>query len=73
MPLFNGIGPLGYGSGTGRGLGPCGRSRGFGKFWRFGSQVSPKDEKQILEEEAKTLEEDLKAVKDRLSELGVKK
>jgi hypothetical protein len=69
------------GAGTGRGLGPCGGGMGFrrgfgcgfGKFWRFGSQVSPKDEKQMLAEEAKTLEEDLKAVKDRLSELSAQK
>jgi len=67
------------GAGTGWGLGPCGAGfrrgfgRGFGRFWRFGSQVSLKDEKQILEGEAKILEEDLKAVKERLSELRAPK
>lgn len=45
---------------------------GFGRFWRFGSQVSQKDEKQILEEEAKILEDDLKSVKGRLQELKEK-
>ena len=72
MPRRNGTGPWGMGAGTGWGLGPCGGGfrrgfgRGFGRYWRFGSQVSPKDEKQMLAEEAKILEEDLKAVKDRL-------
>jgi len=66
MPRFNGTGPLGFGPGTGWGMGPC---RGFGRFWRFGSQVPQKDEKQMLEEEAKILGDELKAVKDRLNEL----
>jgi len=79
MPRFNGTGPLGSSPGAGWGLGPCGMGfrrgfgRGFGRFWRFGSQVSPKDEKQVLEEEAKILEEDLKSVKERLSELSAQK
>lgn len=34
MPGFDGTGPAGYGAGTGRGMGPCGRGmayrRGFG-------------------------------------------
>lgn len=81
MPKFDGTGPMGQGSKTGWGLGPCaggmgfrrGFGRGFGRFWRFGSQVSPKDEKQMLEGEAKILEDDLKAVKERLSELSAQK
>ncbi len=79
MPRRNGTGPCGMGAGTGRGLGPCGGGFrrgfgcGFGRFWRFGSQVSPKDEKQMLENEAKGLEDDLRAVKERLSELNAQK
>jgi len=81
MPRFDGTGPVGFGSGTGWGLGPCGMGmswrrgfgRGFGRFWRFGSEIKPKDEKQMLEEEAKILEEDLKSVKERLSELIAQK
>ena len=81
MPRRNGTGPLGQGPRTGWGMGPCGGGMGwgrgfgkgfgcgFGRFWRFGSQVSPKDEKQMLEEEAGVLEDELKAVKERLSEL----
>ena len=74
MPRFNEMGPLGFGPGTGRGMGPCGAGmgwqRGFGRFWRFGSQITKKEEKEMLEEEAKTLEEDLKAIKERLAELN---
>jgi len=79
MPIRDGTGPWGQGPGTGWGLGPCGMGfrrgfgRGFGRFWRFGSQVSPKDEKQMLEGEVKILEEDLKSVKERLSELSAQK
>ena len=83
MPRFDKTGPLGYGPNTGRGMGPCGGGMGynrdgrcgygFGRFWRFGSQVSPKDEKQALEEEAKDLEEELKNIKERLLELSPKK
>ena len=79
MPRQNGTGPWGMGAGAGWGLGPCcggarrGFSGGFGRYWKFGSQVSPKDEKQVLEDEAKILEEDLKAVKERLSELNTQK
>lgn len=73
---------MGSGPATGRGFGPCGGGMsgfrrgfgcGFGRYWRFGSQVSPKDEKQMLEEEVKILEEDLKAVKERITELSAKK
>ena len=45
MPGFNQTGPAGYGPGTGRGMGPCGRGmavgrgfgRGFGRGLGFGS------------------------------------
>ncbi|PIS17165.1 MAG: cytoplasmic protein [Candidatus Nealsonbacteria bacterium CG09_land_8_20_14_0_10_42_14] len=75
MPRFNETGPGGSGPGTGWGLGPCGIGsrrgfgRGFGRFWRFGSQVTEKEEKESLKEEAKSLEEELAAVKTRLAEL----
>ena len=40
MPRFDGTGPLGAGSGTGWGLGPCGAGRGWsrgrGRGWRRG-------------------------------------
>ena len=77
MPRFNGTGPRGSGAGTGWGFGPCGAGmgwrrgfgRGFGRFWRFGSQITKKDESEILEEEAGNLEEELKAVRERINEL----
>jgi len=46
-----------------------GFGRGFGRFWRFGSQITKKDESEILEEEAGNLEEELKAVRERINEL----
>ena len=83
MPRYNGTGPLGYGPGTGWGLGPCGdgmawrrgggRGRGFGwrKFWDYYPTPTPtaKEEKKILEDEVVGLEEELKAIKARLAEL----
>jgi hypothetical protein len=80
MPRRDRTGPQGAGPSTGWGLGPCGGGTGFrrgfgcgfGRFWKFGSQVSPKDEKQMLEGEAKILEDDLKSVKGRLQELKEK-
>ncbi len=77
MPRCNGTGPGGFGPGTGWGMGPCGGGmgfrrgfgRGFGRFWRFGSQITKKEEKEMLEEEVGVLEDDLKAIKARISEL----
>ena len=47
MPGFDGSGPGGYGPGTGRGMGPCGRGlamrrgfgRGFGRGRGFGAGI----------------------------------
>ncbi|GMX58366.1 MAG: hypothetical protein MCSN_0200 [Candidatus Microsyncoccus archaeolyticus] len=64
MPRFDRTGPLGYGPGTGWGMGPCGYGRGMGR--RF---YSRKEEKEMLEEEVKDLEEELKAIKERLEEI----
>lgn len=87
MPRYDGTGPLGFGPGTGWGLGPCGAGmgyrrlarrslgtgggwgRGFGRYWRFGSQISEKEEQQVLEEEKEALEDELKSIKERLTEL----
>jgi hypothetical protein len=86
MPRFNGTGPLGYGSGSGRGLGPCGAGmgwrrggcvRGFG--WRNfkgyfpGQTFTKKEEADVLSEEAEVLEEELKTIKSRLKDLKGKK
>jgi len=85
MPRFNGTGPFGSGAGTGWGLGPCGarmangrrgggRGRGFGwrRPWDFGinqPQITKKEEREILKDESMDLEEELKVIKDRLSNL----
>ena len=81
MPKQDKTGPMGQGSRTGWGMGPCGGGmgfgkgsgrgfgRGFGRFWRFGSQVTQGEEKEALKEEVKSLEEELTAVKTRLAEL----
>ncbi|MDD5433139.1 MAG: DUF5320 domain-containing protein [Candidatus Pacebacteria bacterium] len=74
MPRFDGTGPMGYGPGTGWGLGPCGGGmaygrRGFGRFWRFGPQVTKKEEQEMLEQEVGILESELKSIKERLAEI----
>jgi len=76
MPRFDGTGPTGQGTRTGRGLGPCGRGMGYGCGYsggyggrRFFSKV---EEKDMLKDEVQTLEEELKAAKELLAELGGK-
>jgi len=72
-----GMGPCGagmgwrrdWGRGYGRGLG----RRGFGGYGAYGypyqPQITKKEEKEMLEDEVADLEEELKAIKSRLSEL----
>ncbi|MBU4331615.1 DUF5320 domain-containing protein [Patescibacteria group bacterium] len=83
MPRFNGTGPLGSGPGTGRGLGPCGagtaygrggggRGLGWRRFWGYyptPDAPTKKEEAELLSSEAGMLEQELKAIKARLSEL----
>jgi hypothetical protein len=82
MPRQNGKGPLGYGAGTGKGMGPCGsgmayggrgsgRGSGWRRFWGFypGPALSKKDEAEILAGEKEAMEEELKNINDRLAEL----
>lgn len=82
MPRYNGTGPIGRGPGTGWGLGPCGggmaygrrgAGRGFGwrRFWGYYPAPNPskKEEREMLLEEAGLLEEELKAIKSRLTQL----
>lgn len=72
MPRMNGTGPTGAGPLTGRGLGPCGRGMGWGKgYGRFSGRtyLSKTEEIEDLEEEAKILESDLKALHERISEI----
>jgi len=85
MPFGNGTGPGGSGPGTGWGIGPCGAGmgwrRGFGRGygrgfgWRgyggypYQPQITKKEEKEMLMDDAKDLEEELKVIKSRLGEL----
>jgi hypothetical protein len=77
MPRFDGTGPLGFGPGTGWGMGPCGAGmgwrRGFGREFGLRRLYTKKEESEILKEEVEILEEELKAIKERLSELKAKK
>ncbi|MDX9893460.1 MAG: DUF5320 family protein [Patescibacteria group bacterium] len=65
MPYFDGTGPLGNGA-MGRGLGPCGRglNRGRGGFSRrfWHRNWTKQDELKSLDEEEKTLKEELAAI-----------
>jgi len=69
MPKLDGTGPQGQGLRTGRGMGPCGcgscgeGERGKRKF------LTKEEETEMLKEELKDLESDMKAVKERLEEL----
>lgn len=71
MPRFDGTGPLGAGSVSGRGFGPCGDGYGWGRRfsfrrgWRnlFGGLYSPNPQPQSLADYRKTLEEELEEVK----------
>jgi len=80
MPGFDGTGPRGAGSMTGKGLGPCGRgfrrgySRGFGyRYWQSNAfepvVFNKEDEKKILEAELKEVEAEKQAIEKRLKEL----
>lgn len=75
MPRFDQTGPSGKGPMTGRVMGPCaccsgtgnGFSRGFGRFGR--SYLTKSEEVEELKDEAKSLEADLNAVRERISEI----
>jgi hypothetical protein len=77
MPRFNGTGPEGQGPKTGRGMGPCGEGksrgrlfgRGFGRGFGWRRFFTRSEEQGGLEQEKKDLENELKAVKERLDEL----
>lgn len=75
---------MGYGPGSGWGMGPCGggmgyrrrggvRGQGLGwrRFWGYypAPNLTKKEETEILSEEAEILEEELKEIKARLSQL----
>jgi len=83
MPGFDGTGPEGQGTMTGRGLGPCsygmqrgfrrGMGRGFGRSrgFRYRKQIpfTKEEEKKILETDLKELEAEKEAIQERLKEI----
>lgn len=70
MPKLNGTGPLGFGPGTGRGFGLCcprsGRILNTGYGFRG---YTNQDQKSIIEEDIKTLKEELKLAEEELKSL----
>jgi hypothetical protein len=64
MPRFDGTGPLSYGMGTGRKMGPCCRGGFYGR--RF---FTKNEEKNLLKEEIEDLEKEIVAMKERLKEV----
>jgi hypothetical protein len=72
MPGYDGTGPRGMGAMTGRGYGPCGRGmvlgRGYGRF-SGRNYLSRREEIEDLEDEAKDMEADLKALRERINDI----
>jgi len=68
MPRINGTGPLGYGPGTGWGMGPCGLGTrwGSGRGYGFGARrfISPENELAALEDEERMLKNELAAIEE---------
>jgi len=72
MPRFDRTGPLGQGPATGRGMGPCGGGMGWGRGYGPGVGrrfYTKKEEAEGLKDEVVALENELKAVKERLTEI----
>ncbi|MBL7147594.1 MAG: DUF5320 domain-containing protein [Nanoarchaeota archaeon] len=79
MPRQDGTGPLGHGSMTGRGLGPCGCGmrrgigRGFGRGmgFRYTKPVAltEAEEKKVLEAELKEMDLEKQEIEKRLKEM----
>ncbi len=70
MPGQDRTGPMGAGALSGRGLGPCGRGAGFGFRRGFGRRtVTPTEEKEILQDELKAIEQEKTEIEKRLKEI----
>ena len=82
MPKFDGTGPMGQGTGTGRGLGTCGVGNGIGRGClggygqgrrRYRRYISPKNELSALENDERTLLEELEIVRAEKEALKIQK
>ena len=73
MPNFDGKGPRGNGSMTGRGMGPCGGgmgySRGQGRGFGFRRFFSQKEEVEDLKGYQEDLKAELKAIEEQLKDV----
>ncbi|MFA6089216.1 MAG: DUF5320 domain-containing protein [Candidatus Woesearchaeota archaeon] len=78
MPNKDGTGPLGQGSTTGRGMGPCGcgQRRGFGRGRGMGFRntnpviLTKEEEKKILEAELKEIDLDKQEIENKLKAMN---
>jgi len=70
MPRFDGTGPMGQGPRTGRGMGNCLGVGGCGRGFGFRNFYTKKEETEILKDEQIILEEELKAIKERLADIS---
>ncbi|HHE64612.1 MAG TPA: hypothetical protein ENL09_01150 [Bacteroidetes bacterium] len=80
MPFGDRTGPLGLGPMTGRGLGICGRLRGYGRGYGFRrgfgfragypQVLSKEEEKRLLEEELRLVNQEKAEIERRLNELN---
>ena len=66
MPRLNGMGPMGQGPMTGRGMGNCGGGMRRGSRFGFGCRrfISPKNEIASLDEQEKMLKEELAIIQE---------
>lgn len=77
MPGFDKTGPMGMGSMTGRGFGPClgwkrgfGKGRGLGRYFGWNQPQTKKDQKKALEDYIKALKEELEDAEKEMNDLG---
>ena len=79
MPKFDGAGPMGMGPGTGRRFGPFfgfgpahlhHHNRGLGRYFRWAWPQDRQDQRKVLADYKKALEEELEDVKKEEEELS---
>lgn len=80
MPMFDRTGPLGQGSLTGRGFGPCGLGlgwrrrfgpgRGLGRYFNWGWPETKEGQLKALEEYREAIREELEDVEKEEKELA---